>query len=281
MKDSRTKQPKVDPDAVAGRLQASLSQTAGLVAYGFAAHEACNDPHLRLPGSLVQFHFHRTDQLAATFEPWLLTVGLRRYIEVFNEFLIEVGVLSALWQESQTMPFSFDGAAVAKKFRGMNFPKKLDEIEKNIGEALPSAMRTDIESINKSRVILEHDAGVVSAKRGDPFTVSFRGLDMALRTMEEIIAIEQVPAEMPANAQVEVHVEQRRRSFSIGESLTFTAKDFVEMGLSLEHAGVEIILALPPYHAQRDQRPDSSQPRYFKWTLTPGTSSISLPFRLY
>jgi hypothetical protein len=280
--DQAGQPPPVDPDAIVDRLRHNLTLTAELVAYGHALQAAAPGV-MRLPGSLIQFGGRDSSQIAPYFGPWMLTVGLRRYIEIFGEFLIEVGALSTLYRAQLTMPWSFDGPNTAAKFRGWSLPRRLDAIQDNLGESIPSAVRTDIESINKVRAAYEQDAGVVTAKRATEgeLVLSFRGVDFHYRNSEEIVRIHSLPTPIPADAVMEVSPVSRIRCFAVGERIELSPNDFAEIGFSLQQAAAEIIYTFPPYHAQRDARPDPALPQHFQHTIPPGSWQFPLPVRLY
>lgn len=247
--DPQGDQPESDPkpvyqvtanlDPFIFSVESRLQETLQFASFGLAAAEALKESDdISLPGVMLSLGDKAIPfpELRSRFSNWLADVVLRRYVEVYNAFLVQIGPV-ALLVERQREPFHYDSREIMRTFNSYRFPQKLDRIDKALSQKVDPTLRRYIESINHARNCFEHWDGIVSQRHLNPegqCVISWLGADGFVRASEadewkEVLAL---PVLVPPQGYFTLKWVPRERLFALGDHLSFTPKDLAEMGIT-------------------------------------------------
>jgi len=262
---------RIDLDAVTAVPSKAIWRSTQLVAYGFEAadelHKAVTDGRVldELPGIRGTWMNlappTKIDSLVREeFERWCLVNALRDPIEAINWFLEEVRRVCAIYElgkrESFTAEEYFAFEDFAKKFHGYGLPPKLEYVLKNFSVTAGTELTEHLKSVNDARNCLVHRRGIVEphdANADAGLRVTWRTLIVRAGNEDESRAIE--PGSLVKQGEiVRLVAEDRVRTFALGERITFTAQEFIEICLSLQLFVNEMVRSVQNY-GQRPGNP--------------------------
>lgn len=262
--EKKTLSVRIDLDALTAVPSNAIWRSTQLVAYGFQAadelHKAVNEG--RMPDELEGIHgtwmnlaprAKIDSAVREEFERWCLVNALRDPIEAINWFLEEARHVCAIYQlgkrESFTAEEYFAFEEFAKKFHEYGLPPKLDYLQKQFGVNGGGELTEHLKSINDTRSCLVHRRGVVEPRDANVdggLRVSWRTLTMQAGNENESRAIG--PGSLVKQGEiVRLVTEDHARTFAVGERITFTAQEFIEICLSLQLFVNEIIRSIKTY----------------------------------
>ena len=160
------------------------------------------------------------------FPQWLVTVGLRRHIEVFSAFLQGAALMSSDLGVAP-VPSGKTKEELPEYLNRLSLPEKLRYVEGAVGPVGPAGIGEDVLSLNRARNCLEHRLGRVSKQDvGDGGFLTVQWRKQAI-----------TPGRHCSETEKTVHLNVRfvvvRRRFRIGDEVAFTAGEFTEMGQTL------------------------------------------------
>lgn len=211
-----------DPGFLHDHVAYGIFETIEFVSYGHAATEKFDPPLFAPPGS-GSFTFwsgHEPDSqsLPLRFSDWLTTVGLRRFIEIYSDYLVKAIQLIEHRNDSRL-------SSEAELDR-LNFHEKLRRLHGSLGGdgiKLNNRYRLKLLSLNRARNCLEHQRGVVPEQNNSRNQLAVRW---------ERIQSKGIPPtqEEPDVLRVEQKIITVSRKIPVGEQIIFSPIDFSQIG---------------------------------------------------
>lgn len=250
----------------------SIAQAAQNAAFGLTVSRLSNPDVIELPESLITISSGDGSPLNVDiaearieFEKSIIEQCLNSYIKAHVGFLEEIAVVSYLLK-FQREPFCFDSDELAKNFRWMRFPQKLDTIDSSLGQKVSPDLRSNVESINLARNVYEHRHGIVGPDDVDhkgKMTVSWLGVRMTVKktdSEDEGTEATSLPVIVPPLHTLEMRFIPREKSFNEGEHLSFSASDISEMGFTFFNYSLKLVQAVEQTTEQQNpKRPECKE----------------------
>ena len=147
----------------------------------------------------------------------MTTVGLRRLVEIYSEYLVKGIQLIHHRETGNVLPES--------ELEFLSFPKKLRTFHAKLGEdgvLLDKMYRHKLLSLNRARNCLEHQRGLVTEEntRRNHLVVTYEKRSVAGRVSE--------PSE-PGGFIVQIEQKRVTRKFAIGANISFTPTEFSQI----------------------------------------------------
>ncbi|MDP3672921.1 MAG: hypothetical protein Q8R69_24935 [Telluria sp.] len=236
---------QVNLDSLAGELQRSVQRITYLVAAGLQSPVDVDPDKLLIESQGVRLQFIQgyawsETQAKPAYEDWVLGNGFRDAIEAVSTFLESVRQVLAIWRlgKRQSMGEQLTGGLwneqfgdAARRFHRLGFPDKIAMLETEFSAKLDPALQQQILSANVARNCLVHRGGIVSERDLNTETALEIGWTrMALMLEDEDGQKELVIGRVIEKASSLLLQHQRRsKTFKLGERISFTTTEFVEI----------------------------------------------------
>ena len=239
-----------------GHVQTQLQRSTELVAFGLRSGELLQSGSLDIPDSFGQVVSASDkaldfDSVRVEFRRWVLANGFRDCVEAIGETLEWLRKTCFIWSKTISATSADSGTtslqaqmtgedwnthivAGAVKFNRLSLPDKLEHLESTYGWRRPD-LTSEVLSLNAARNCLVHRAGIVGPKDvKEPDS----GLSVTWRRMYISAGEGEARRELFSGSRVEagesVAIEfiEVAKQYAIGDKLTFTAGEFVEITLT-------------------------------------------------
>ena len=248
----------------AGILQTTLQRSRDLVAFGLQAADHAESVDLRVPDSFLDVVPARdrgfdVEGARSEFRTWVLANGLRDCVEAIGPTLEWVRKLCFFWtREGPVTPledgkFRLSGRLTgdewntnivrgAAKFDRLPLPEKLSYLQKSYRWQRPE-LSDHILSLAAARNCLVHRDGIVGGK--DLKLSGDHGLSVRWRKAELVAGpgtderVLQAGSHVDAGETVSVQFIDSEKSFAIGERVTFTVTEYVDISLTFLLFGLQ------------------------------------------
>lgn len=238
---------RLNPDAPVGHLEARLALLTRRVAYGLHyAPDGLTEPEC-LSGAVLTVGVPRQGMSVAfgeatspsplRFGGWLVGCALRDAVEAIQLFLDEMHVICFQYKAGpgrkelvETLRRELDPQQ--HRFHRKGLPEKMKAIQTCFSDMLTTAYDEEVRSLGRARNCVVHRGGVVGPADQPPLVVRWRYMklfadgptgrrEVQLREMRD------------SGEELSLQVGPVKRSFGVGEHITFSACEFSEIAYTL------------------------------------------------
>jgi hypothetical protein len=194
------------------------------------------------------------DQRRAMHENWILARAFHELLRALRHGLEVAHVITAVINKKHTVASNATMADFLKPFeakaQAKSFPDLLTDVNSRLAATLEFA--ESYKSMQAARNCLEHRAGIVGTPetRGkDTFEISVPRMKVFYMRSDkevEIKAGEVVqPGEGKDNADILMKIDVKKRTFKLGERMTFTIAEFNDIAFACHYLAMQLVGKLP------------------------------------
>jgi hypothetical protein len=185
----------------------------------------------------------------AMHENWILAKAFQELLRAVRHALEEAHLYTSLLTKAHQARSNITLVEFLKPFQkkaqDLRFPELLTQVNKNLNSKLEFA--DAYQSLQSARNCLEHRNGIVSeteTRGGGTFTLSMPRMKLFyMRGATEVEIVNEhtiEPGDDRAEVDVMMRLDVRKRTFALGERLTFTLAEFNEIAFACHHLGQQL-----------------------------------------
>lgn len=222
--------------------QVALQRTTDRVQLGLSAKFSELDT--ALPGTVLQLAPAKNlalpfDERCKDFQSWVLATGLREIAEAFHLFLDDIHSTCRWYELASICPISDEEinelvTNPCQEFHGKNFPTKLKTLRKTFGFEFDDNALERTRSLNRVRNCYAHRRGIVredDTHDNDALVVKWLGLRCEIGGKQYTLEQKQQLTFSPQDKMDVIFCPVERR-FGVGDTLSFSAHEFLEFGVT-------------------------------------------------